>query len=49
VIVRSDGSGGIEVNRVGRDFEVESKGSGSIDYAGVSGRVDIPSVIAATD
>jgi hypothetical protein len=27
---------------VGKDFTVESKGSGSIDYADVSGRVDIP-------
>ncbi len=32
----------IEVNKVGKDFRVESKGSGSIDYADVSGQVNIP-------
>ena len=40
VIVQNDGSGSIEVNKVGKDFRVESKGSGSIDYADVSGRID---------
>jgi hypothetical protein len=40
--VQHDGSGSIEVNKVGKDFTVESKGSGSIDYAEVSGRIDIP-------
>jgi len=42
VIVQNDGSGSIEVHKVGKDFRVESKGGGSIDYADVSGRVDIP-------
>jgi len=42
VIVENDGSGEIEVNKVGRDFRVENKGSGSIDYTAVSGQVNIP-------
>jgi hypothetical protein len=42
VIVQNDGSGEIDVNKVGRDFKVESKGSGSIDYAAVTGQVDVP-------
>jgi len=41
-VVENDGSGEIEVNKVGRDFRVESKGSGNIDYSDVTGRVDIP-------
>jgi hypothetical protein len=40
--VENDGSGSIEVNKVGKDFRVESKGSGSIDYAAVSGDINIP-------
>jgi hypothetical protein len=30
------------VSKVGRDFRVDSKGSGSIDYSAVSGKVDVP-------
>jgi hypothetical protein len=40
--VENDGSGGIDVNKVGRDFRVDNKGSGDIDYVAVSGKVDIP-------
>jgi len=42
VIIESDGSGGIDVNGVGKDFRVENKGSGNIDYAQVTGTVDVP-------
>lgn len=38
-----DGSGSIEVADVRGDFVVRSDGSGSIDWSGVSGRVDLPS------
>lgn len=38
----SDGSGGINVDDVAGDFIVARAGSGSIDYANVRGRVDIP-------
>ena len=37
-----DSSGSIAVSRVGGDFVVDHDGSGSIDYDGVKGRVDIP-------
>ena len=37
-----DSSGSIDVSRVGGDFVVEHDGSGSIDYDGVKGKVDIP-------
>jgi len=42
VVIESDGSGNIDVNKVGKDFTVNSKGSGTIDYDSVTGRVDIP-------
>jgi hypothetical protein len=40
--VEDDGSGTINVNRVGGDFVVDNKGSGSIDYETVKGSVNIP-------
>ena len=40
--MRNGGSGGIDVNKVGKDFRVDSKGSGDIEYANVNGQVDIP-------
>jgi hypothetical protein len=42
VHVGRDGSGSIDVSRVGGDFVVEHDGSGSIDYDDVKGKVDIP-------
>jgi hypothetical protein len=42
VRVGRDSSGSIDVSRVGGDFVVEHDGSGSIDYDGVKGKVDIP-------
>jgi len=30
------------VTKVGKDFRVESKGSGSIDYADITGQINIP-------
>lgn len=38
----SDGSGGITVNDVQGDLIIPNAGSGGVDYANVSGRVDIP-------
>lgn len=38
-----DGSGSIDVMDVRGDFVVSDDGSGSIDWSGVSGRVDVPS------
>lgn len=37
-----DGSGSIQVSDVAEDFIVEDDGSGSIKFAGVEGRVEIP-------
>ena len=37
-----DGSGGISVRDVEGDFEVESDGSGGIDYSRIAGRVRVP-------
>jgi len=41
VIVFNDGSGEIDVNKGGRDFKVESKGSGSIACAAVTAQMDV--------
>jgi hypothetical protein len=40
--LKDDGSGEIHVNRVGGDFIVNEKGSGTIDYETVKGSVNIP-------
>jgi len=41
-VMLNDGSGSVDVEDVGGDFIVESKGSGQVSHERVRGRVDLP-------